>query len=155
MDMRAVFDAPGFDAELAEFLESQAIRAAAVEQRITRLRAPNRLDQINNIFPVESVLENVFIAPVIGILLEKTVGDRSIFLNAPDLMREFALAHLGQTWRLDVPHFQKSPASRFTPSVSTQASPLPENGSGGEQIDGDKSIVPTTGPEHDPEKNLP
>src|ERR1700722_1316439 len=123
--MRAVFDAPGFDAELAEFLKRQAIRAAAVEQRVTRLSPPDGLDQINNIFSVEGVFENVFIAPVIGIFLEKAVGDRSIFINAPDLMREFTLAHLCQTRRLDVPHFLKSPATRFNPSVLTQASPLP------------------------------
>src|SRR5213080_2734274 len=39
--VRAIFDAPGFDAQLVELLEGQAIGAAAVKQLVGRLGTPD------------------------------------------------------------------------------------------------------------------
>jgi hypothetical protein len=98
MYVRTVFDAPGFDTQFIELPKGQPIGAAAVKQLIGRHRTPDGLNQMNKIFRIESRLENVFITPITGIRLEVAVSDRSIPIRQDilaDLIREFALAHLG------------------------------------------------------------
>jgi hypothetical protein len=100
-------------------LKGQAIGASAVKQLIGRLRTPDGLNQINNILRIEGRFENVFITPIAGIRLEIAVSDRPIPIRQDilaDLIREFALAHLGNaevavvTHLSDLPHEMASAA---------------------------------------------
>jgi hypothetical protein len=54
----------------------------------TAIPPPNGFNQINDVFPIKGLFENVFIGLIIRVLLEKAVGPVTGDVHA-DLIREF------------------------------------------------------------------